>query len=333
MKSKSRQWYCDTIGKIEKNILPLVFIILFILIWAAVSKPASFYTVGNLVAMAYQIPEFGILSLGMAVCMISGGIDLSLVGIANLCSVTAALTVTGTGSAALAILSAAAVGVACGAFNGVMTGVLGIPPMLVTLGGLQIFTGLATAVTKGVAITGIPEGFLEIGNGLLFGAVPISLVLLLVSALLLHLVLRYTVYGQQVYMMGTNATASRYTGINNVTVNIRTYALSGLLASLSGIIMCSRYGSANADYGSSYTLLTLLIAVLGGINPDGGKGRIFGVLLSIVILQLVSSMFNIFRFNSFLKTCIWGLILMVVMVINHWALGFIKTRKPGKNRE
>lgn len=331
MKSKSKQWYCDTIGKIEKNILPLVLIIFFILIWAAVSKPASFYTTGNLVAMAYQIPEFGILSLGMAICMISGGIDLSLVGIANLCSVTAALTVTGTGSAVLAILSAMAVGLVSGAFNGVMTGVLGIPPMLVTLGGLQIFTGLATAVTKGVAITGIPKGFLAIGNGLVFSAVPISLIILLLAALILHLMLKYSAYGQQVYMMGTNATASRYTGINNMTVNIRIYTLSGLLASLSGIIMCSRYGSANADYGSSYTLLTLLIAVLGGINPDGGKGKIFGVLLSIVILQLVSSMFNIFRFNSFLKTCIWGLILIAVMIINHWAYGFIKIRKPRKD--
>lgn len=319
--NKKKTSYGRSIGKIEKNILPLVVIILMLLLWAGMYRPGSFYNMNNLVAMAYQIPEFGILALGMAVCMISGGIDLSLVGIANLCSIVAALTVTKSGSGFLAIALAILVGAAAGAFNGTMVGVFGIPAMLVTLGGLQIFTGLATAITKGVAITGIPESFLSIGNDLVMGIVPISLLIFIGAAAVLILLLRFTVYGQQMYMMGTNATASKYTGINNVSINIRTYMISGILASLAGVIMCSRYGSANADYGSSYTLLTLLIAVLGGINPDGGKGKIFGVVLGIIILQMVSSMFNILRFNSFLKTCIWGLILIVVMVINYWLAG------------
>ena len=330
MKKKSKEIYKRSIGNIEKNILPLLVLIVLILIWAAIFKPDNFYTAGNFVAMAYQIPEFGILALGMAICMISGGIDLSMVGIANLCAIAAALTVTKTGSAAVAIILAVIVGALSGCFNGLMVGFFGIPPMLVTLGGLQIFTGLAMAVTKGAAITGIPETFLVIGNGLILKSVPISLVFLLVSAVVLHVILKFTVYGQQVYMMGTNSTASRYTGINNVMVNIRTYMISGVLASLAGIIMCSRYGSANSDYGSSYTLLTLLIAVLGGIDPNGGKGKVFGVMLSIVILQFVSSMFNILRFNSFLKTCIWGLILIVVMISNYWLQNRHRVRRSKK---
>ena len=320
-----------TVQKIDKNTILLLCIIAFILLWAAVFKPARFYKPMNFISMAYQIPEFGVLSLGMAICMISGGIDLSLVGIANLSAVVTALTVTSTDNAFLAILFVLLTGAAAGIFNGIMIGGLGIPAMLVTLGGLQIYTGLATAITKGVSVTGVSEEFQIIGNGLLFGAIPYSLVILLAVAVILSLILKYTVYGTQLYMMGTNKVAARYTGISIVKINIRTYMISGILAGLCGIIMCSRYGSANADYGSSYTLLTLLIAVLGGINPDGGKGKMLGVVLSIVILQLISSVFNILRFSAFLETCIWGLVLILVMIINYWLIGRIAGKKA-KNR-
>lgn len=302
----------------EKNTVLLLIIILVILGWAGLFEADRFYTVSNFVSMAYQIPEFGILSLGMAICMISGGIDLSLVGSANLCAVAAAIMVTRTGSGLSAAAVAVLTGAVCGCLNGILIGRLEIPAMLVTLGGLQIFTGLATAITKGSAITGIPETFQFLGNGLLLGTVPVSLVIFLVVVLLLMFLMKYSVYGQQLYMFGTNPTASRYTGTNNTAVSLITYILSGMIASLAGLIMCSRYGSANADYGSSYTLLTLLIAVLGGINPDGGKGKIFGVMLSVFILQLISSIFNILRFSSFLKTCIWGFVLIAVMMMNHW---------------
>lgn len=317
----------------EKNTVLLTVIILVILGWAGLFRADRFYTLSNFVSMAYQIPEFGILSLGMTICMISGGIDLSLVGNANLCAVVAAIAVTRTESGLFAVIAAILTGAVCGCLNGILVGVMGIPAMLVTLGGLQIFTGLATAITKGSAITGIPETFLFLGNGLLWGTIPVSLVVFIAIVLILMFLMKYSVYGQQLYMLGTNTTASRYSGTNNIIVNLITYILSGIVASLAGIIMCSRYGSANADYGSSYTLLTLLIAVLGGIDPDGGKGKIFGVMLSVFILQLISSIFNILRFSSFLKTCIWGLILIVVMIINYWlaaGVGFhIQINKKG----
>ena len=307
-----------SLQKIEKNTALIIGLILCILLWAAIFNPSRFYRSANFISMAYQIPEFGILSLGMALCMISGGIDLSLVGTANLCCVVAALQMTGGGTALTAVLLSLATGAAAGMFNGILIGVLEIPPMLVTLGGLQIYTGLATVITKGVSITGIPESFLAIGHGLLFNKIPYSLVILVAVAAILSLALKYTVYGSQIYMVGTNKVASVYAGINNAAINICTYMISGIFAGICGIIMCSRYGSANADYGSSYTLLTLLIAVLGGIRPDGGKGKVFGVMLSIIILQLISSIFNILRFSAFLKTCIWGLVLIVVMIINCW---------------
>lgn len=126
--------------------------------------------------------------------------------------------------------------------------------------------------------------------------------------------------------MGTNNVASRYSGINNLKITLLTYMTSGILGAISGILMVSHYNSAKSDYGSSYTLLTLLIAVLGGTNPDGGRGNVLGVTLSIIVLQLVSSAFNILRVNSFIKTCVWGLILIAIMI----ATNLIERRKAAK---
>lgn len=96
-----------------------------------------------------------------------------------------------------------------------------------------------------------------------------------------------------------------------------TYAISGVFGSLAGILMASHYNSAKSDYGSSYTLLTLLIAVLGGVNPNGGRGKVQGVVMSIILLQLVSSSFNILRVNAFVKTFAWGLILLLIMTATY----------------
>ncbi|MFA6846622.1 MAG: ABC transporter permease, partial [Sphaerochaetaceae bacterium] len=94
-----------------------------------------------------------------------------------------------------------------------------------------------------------------------------------------------------------------------------TYMISGILGAIGGILISSHYNSAKTDYGKSYTLLTLLIVVLGGTDPNGGKGNVLGVTLAVIVLQLISSAFNILRINSFVKTFVWGLILICTMVI------------------
>jgi simple sugar transport system permease protein len=185
--------------------------------------------------------------------------------------------------------------------------------MLVTLCGGQLYTGLGVVITKGPAITGLPDSIQKIGNSSI-GIIPIALIIFIVIAVILNFILKYTVYGKQLYFMGTNALASRYAGINNLRVTLLTYMLSGVLAAVAGIIIISHYGSAKSDYGSSYILLTLLIVVLGGVAASGGRGKVTGVVLAVVILQLISSAFNILRFNSFIKTFVWGLLLIVVMV-------------------
>ncbi len=301
--------------KADRNMLTLLVISVLIVVLMGIKAPA-FLGMKNIQGMLIQFPEYGILAFGMMLAMISGGIDLSLVGIANFSGIVASvilLKMGGTDAAIVAsILAALLVGALCGLFNGFMIGYLQIPAMLVTLCGLQLFTGLGLIITKGPAITGLPAAFNNIANGTILG-IPTGAVLFVLIAFVLSYFLNNTVYGKSLYLMGTNAVASKFSGINNLRITIQTYMLSGIFGGISGVLMASRYNSAKSDYGSSYTLLTLLIVVLGGVNPNGGRGKVAGVAMSILLLQLVSSAFNILRINAFVKTFAWGLILLLVM--------------------
>ena len=301
---------------IDKHTLILLALSVLIVVTMGVYRP-KFLGNANLQSMLVQLPEYGILAFGMMIAMISGGIDLSLVGIANLSGIIAAVVMLGLNGTpqgiAIGILAALTVGVLCGAFNGFLIGYLKIPAMLVTLSGLQVFSGLCLIITKGPAITGLPEAFSKLANATFVGVVPYSAFVFILIVAVLSYLMNQTVFGRQLYLMGTNRVAASFTGINILKTTMIAYIISGVLGSTAGILMASHYNSAKSDYGSSYTLLTLLIAVLGGVDPNGGDGKVQGVFISIILLQLVSSAFNILRINAFIKTFAWGLILILVL--------------------
>lgn len=309
----------------------LILIVLSILITVAmgVYKP-KFLGNANIQSMLVQLPEYGILAFGMMIAMISGGIDLSLVGIANLSGIVAAVVMLKFNGEpigiVLGILAALCVGVLCGIFNGFLIGYLKIPAMLVTLSGLQVFSGLSLIITKGPAITGLPESFAKIANGTFFSVIPYSAIVFILIVILLSYLMGQTVFGKQLYLMGTNAVAAAFSGINILKTTIIAYIISGILGSTAGILMASHYNSAKSDYGSSYTLLSLLIAVLGGVDPDGGDGKVQGVFFAIIVLQLVSSAFNILRINAFIKTFAWGLLLILVLSLMNF-LRYMQNKK------
>lgn len=301
----------------------LLLIFLCTLILISVLAPSSFLTVTSFRSMAVQMPELGFLSIAAAMVLISGGIDLSVTGVAIFSGIVSALilknmggTEAGFPSVILAILAALLTGVLCGLLNAVLVAGLGLAPMLATLGTSNLFTGLGIVLSKGSAVTGFPESFQKIGGGSLLG-IPIPMVLFLAAIAGMAFLLNRSKYGFDLYMYGTNPTASFFSGVNNTKVVLVTYTLSGIISSVAGVLMVSRINTAKADYGSSYGLQALLIAVLGGINPSGGSGRAIGLLLSIVTLQIISSGFNLMHVNSFIKDLTWGTLLLVVMVWNY----------------
>jgi simple sugar transport system permease protein len=274
----------------------------------------------NLQSMGLQMPEIALLSVAMMMAMMSGnsGIDLSLVGTANLSGIAAGLTATSMAGeqspltfTIVYISSAIITGMACGLVNGLLIAVAGYTPILATLGTQLVFLGIAVALTDGAAILfKYSAEFSWIGNALIFG-VPVSLAIFGLIVIAIGALLTSTAFGKRLILMGTNPVASRYVGINNPKITVSVYLLCGVLASMAGILMSSRASSVKWDYGNSYILIAILTVVMAGVSPMGGRGRIGNVVLASVALQLLSSAFSILGMSSFLKDFTWGALLIL----------------------
>jgi len=278
--------------------------------------------------MFSQIPEFGFLAIAMMLAMLTGGIDLSVVATANLAGIVAALFLTKYNlfqvggyeelfTIIVAIASALIISLICGFLNGILVAYVGVPAILATLGTMGLFSGIAIIVTKGYGIVGFPEKFLYIGSGTIF-LIPVPMVIFIICALLVVIILNRTKFGFSIYMVGSNPVAARFSGIKNEKILIKTYMMSGLLAGLASIIMISRVNSVRPGYGEVYLLQAILVCVLGGVDPTGGSGKVSGLVMGIITLQILQSGFNILSFSPFFKKVIWGLILILVMVINFY---------------
>jgi simple sugar transport system permease protein len=297
------------------------------LIFMAIFRFDKFYTSISFQTMAAQFPEFGLMSLGVMLCMITGGIDLSVVGIANFAAISAGLVLRQFSVGGIipaycipvVILFGVLIGAVAGIFNGVLVAKVKITPILATLGTFELFTGVAIVLTGGKAVNGIPILYAESIAGKLFGVIPTQLVFFVAMAAVIQFLLTRTTYGPKIYMLGTNIKAAVFSGLNTDRLLIKTYMLSGICAAVGGLIMLANYNSARADYGVVYTLQCVLIVVLGGVAPSGGKGRISGVILAICVLQMLSSGLNRFpQISSFYIPLIWGGVLLLVMVLNYF---------------
>ncbi len=308
----------------DTHIMTILGLMILVLVIMLILQPGNYFTLMNMRSMIYQFPEYGILSLGMMACMIAGGIDLSLVGIMNFTGVLAALIVknmvTEDGGMVvpailLAVIVALAVGGLCGAFNGFIIGYFNIPAMLVTLCGLQLYKGLAYGITGGPAINGMCDPFKAIANGSIAG-IPYVLFIFVVVLLAVAFVMKSTVFGNEIYFLGSNAQAARYSGINTLKVTVMTHMFSGILGGVSGILITSHLNSAKSSNGETYTLMSLLIVVLGGVHPDGGKGRVMGVVLATILLQMIANALGLMHIDDNTKTFINGCMLVAALLLD-----------------
>jgi simple sugar transport system permease protein len=311
----------------------LFIIALIIFVTFSLLLPGKFFSIRNMQSMAVQLPEFGVLAFAIMITMLTGGIDLSIVGTANLSAIVAAVIITnlvgeeGGGMPLalvlpLAILGALIMGSICGLFNGFLVSQIGITPILATLGTGSIYTGLSFVATGGPAITTTQLAF--IGNGSVLG-IPIPLILLAIIAIAFSIILNRSVFGFNIYMLGTNDTASLFSGINNDRVLLRTYWLAGMVAGIAGVIFLSRTNSAKPDFGASFILLTVLIAILGGVSYTGGFGTVSGLVLALLIIQFLSTGLNMLMLEwfpssaaIFFRQFAWGGLLLAVMVLNYY---------------
>lgn len=309
--------------RLDRQTLFLAAINALVLVAGAFLAGGGFLDSYNLQSMASQVPELGLLALGVMLAMISGngGIDLSGIALANLAGIVA-FSLAGTmvsvdeapvlfswTFAALALI----IGLAGGLLNGMIIAYARLTPLIATLGTQLLFTGLAIYLTNGSAVSlGYIEPLDDFGNLPVLG-VPLCFALFLAIAAAIGFVLLYTRFGVQLLLLGSNAKAARYGGINERRLLLITYTLAGLLASVAGIVIAARNSSVKWDYGSSYVLIAILIAVLGGVRPEGGHGKVLCVLLASTALQILSSLFNFMNISNFFRDLAWGLLLLLLL--------------------
>ena len=318
----------QSIYRSDRHVWRLIIMITLWMIFMAITRFRKFYTLINFQTMAAQFPEFGLMSLGIMLAMITGGIDLSVVGTANLTSILMAfllinLTTATGGLPAYAIplvfILAILLGAAFGLFNGLLISRFNIPPILATMGSGELFTGICMAMTNGNAISKFSRTYARTINNRLFDMIPVQLIIFTVMAVIIWFLLTKTAYGSKLYLLGTSPTVARFSGLKTRHLLMQTYMISGICAALGGMIMLANYNSARADYGTVYTLQCVLIVVLGGVSPVGGRGKISGVVLAIILLRLLETGLNRFpKISSYYISLIWGGVLILVMVLNYF---------------
>jgi ribose transport system permease protein len=275
-----------------------------------------FLTINNLLNVARQISINAIISVGMTLVILTGGIDLSVGSIVALAgSITAGLLVGGS-----SIFSAILVGVVVGGFIGLCNGVLitraKIPPFIATLGTMTAARGVTLVYTDGRPITGMDDVFRFLGGGYI-GGVPVPVVIMVLIFMAVYIMLKKNKLGRYIYAIGGNEEAARLSGINTKKILLSVYTVGGVLAGFSGIIMASRLNSAQPTAGVSFELDAIAAVVLGGTSLSGGVGTIGGTLIGALIIGILDNGLNLLNVSSFYQQIAKGGVILLAVFLDN----------------
>lgn len=280
--------------------------------------PNVFWSAANFQSIASQMPILGVLALAMAVTMLTGGINLSIIATMNACALIMAWVAThyppGAFAVVLVLLAGFATALAIGFINGMLIAVVRVSPILATLGIMTLLNGINIVISRGSSITHFPDYILSINSSSVMG-IPTPLLVFIVVAIVMWIILEKSAFGRTIYLIGSNEQASHYSGINTRKTLIGVYILSSVLCVIAGLLMMSKLNSAKASYGESYLLVSILAAVLGGINPDGGFGKVFGMVMALILLQMLESGLNILGVSSYITMALWGGLLLAFIFL------------------
>ena len=297
-----------------------VFVIIALLIIFTLLNPV-FLSVYNFMNIVRQIAMVGIISVGFTFVLIGGGLDLSVGAQIAFMNVCVATMITNWGfSPIISVIVGLLLTTLIGLFNGYVISKTSIPPLIATLAMQTILRGAGYLISGGYPIYGIPDGIKYLGQGYLFGVIPVPGLILIVIVLLGAFLLNKTYLGRHFYALGSNAEATRLAGINIHLTRTVTYAMLGLLTGLAGLIMLGRVGSAQPNIATNYEMNALTACVIGGVSINGGKGTVFGALLGAIVIGILNNGMSLAGANEYWQMVITGAVLLTVVLfdsLNH----------------
>jgi ribose transport system permease protein len=320
----------DTVSiAVAKSNLPLrllwqgglvVALVLLIVVFGAL-RPDVFLTVGNLRNILEQVAILSIIAAAQTVVMVAGDFDLSVGATATLSgAVVAALLIAGW-ALPLAILVGLLVGLAAGLVNGVLVASLRLSPFIATLATMTSIGGLAFIVTGGTTLYGLPQEFFWIGQGRPL-EIPMPIFFALAVAVIVWVVLRFTVVGRRWYALGGNNEVARLAGINVSRARVLAFGVAGLGSAIGGIILVSRLGNATPTGANHYMLYSIAAVFLGMTLLRSGRANLPGTLVGVLIIGVMSNGLNIIGVNSYVQQLLIGVIIIAAV-----ALSALRTRQ------
>lgn len=292
-----------------------IFLVVLFAVFSVIAP--NFLSFNNAINILRQVSIFGIVVTGVSMIMIGGGMDLS---------VGAQLAVDGMilgvmmHDMALPIPVAVGiticVGVLLGSLNGLVAVKLNIMPIIVTLSTMLMLQGIAYIITGGYPITGMPEAFKWIGQGYIFGVIPVPIVVFAIFVVVGWLVMNRTYIGRYLYALGGNKEAARLAGIDVNKATIGMYAFCGFAASIASLILVGRTNASQPGAGSTYAFDCMTAACLGGISMRGGEGKISGTIVGVLVLGILDNGLVLLGVNSNMQSVVKGAILLIVVALD-----------------
>jgi ribose/xylose/arabinose/galactoside ABC-type transport system permease subunit len=312
-----------------------LFLLLLVAVFAMLEP--NFLSPFNLLNTLRQVSFTGLIAIGMTFVILTAGIDLSVGSLLALAGMVGAFVAKGgladrfaVGTAVdagnpwqLAVLAALAVGVAGGAAQGFAISRVKVPPFVVTLGGLTVFRGMTLLLSEGGPISGFDPDYNFWGQGrvdvLFIENVPVPVLIFVAAAVVAAIVLRYTRYGQHVYATGGNRVAAKLNGVPTERIILSVYVIVGFMCGLAGFLLSARLGSAEAVAGIGFELAVIAAVVIGGTSLFGGVGGIFGTVIGVLLIGVLTNGLVLLNVSSFVQQIIIGLVLVAAVAFDQFA--------------
>ena len=306
------EWWKDQLARRS------MLIVLALVIAYFSYRSARFSTPDNLQTILVAAAPFALIALGQTLVILTGGIDLSVGSIIAVAGMTsAAVAVNNPGQVWMTVLSAMAVGLLAGSINGLLVARVDVPPFIVTLGMLTAGSGVAYVIGGGAPINGLPAEFGLIANTTVFG-LQIPVIVMIVGIIAAGIIMRSTSYGMRVYAVGGNRVAAEIAGVNARRVLFSVYAISGLLAGLSGVMLASRVISGPPTLGAGYELDAIAAVVIGGASLMGGRGTVWGTALGLLLIQTLNNGLDILIVPAYWQSVISGVLIVAAVAVDVW---------------
>lgn len=305
-------------------IIGIIFILMFIFFGNMSNK---FLSVRRLLNQTGTFAEKSIMALAMIFIIMCGDIDISVASIIALSGFFMGIAAEKGASTPVLVVIGLAAGLACGLINGLLITWLRMPAIAVTLATQSIFRGISQGILEEHACTTWPESFLFFGQGMVFGIVPFQLVVYIVLAVIMYLVLHHTVYGRNLYAVGGAADAAKFSGIRVQRMKLINFSLMGLFSGIAAIILASRISSVRSNIATNYDLEVITLVVLGGVSISGGKGTVYGVVISSFLVGFLKFGLTLLKVSGTYQTIAVGLLLIVAVLLPRMLDVFKANRK------